>query len=195
MNPIVEAILNRRSIRKYTDAPISPEDLDQILQCGLYAANGGNHQVVRLTAIVGRDLLDPLTELVRGEFLKMTPQEGLYQNIAIRNAHNRPDSYDFSFHAPVVIIASAPLGWPNGMADSASALQNMQLAASALDLGACWVNQLHWLSENSALRSHLEQYGIQKDEEICGSIVVGHPAGQKPPAAPRKAGRTTIISQ
>lgn len=110
MNQIIDAILSRRSIRKYTDEPVSPDDLNQIIQCGLYAANGGNHQVVHLTALARRDLLDQLTALVRGEFLKMPPQEELYQNIAIRNAHNRPDSYDFSFHAPVVIIASAPLG-------------------------------------------------------------------------------------
>ena len=96
MNQIIDAILSRRSIRKYTDEPVSPDDLNQIIQCGLYAANGGNHQVVHLTALARRDLLDQLTALVRGEFLKMTPQEGLYQNIAIRNAHNRPDSYDFS---------------------------------------------------------------------------------------------------
>lgn len=69
----------------------------------------------------------------------------------------------------MVIIASAPLGWPNGMADSASALQNMQVAASALSLGACWVNQLHWLSENPVLRNFLQSYGIGQDEEICGA--------------------------
>ena len=195
MNQIIDAILSRRSIRKYTDEPVSPDDLNQIIQCGLYAANGGNHQVVHLTALARRDLLDQLTALVRGEFLKMPPQEELYQNIAIRNAHNRPDSYDFSFHAPVVIIAGAPLGWPNGMADSASALQNMQVAASALGLGACWVNQLHWLSENPVLRNFLQSYGIGQDEEICGSIVLGHPAGPKPAAAPRKDGRVTIISE
>lgn len=45
-------------------------------------ANGGNHQVVHLTALARRDLLDQLTALVRGEFLKMPPQEELYQNIA-----------------------------------------------------------------------------------------------------------------
>ena len=81
------------------------------------------------------------------------------------------------------------------MADSASALQNMQVAASALGLGACWVNQLHWLSENPVLRNFLQPYGIGQDEEICGSIVLGHPAGPKPATAPRKDGRVTIISE
>lgn len=194
MNQIIKGILNRRSIRRYTDDPVSSDDLDQIIQCGLYAANGGNHQVVRLTAFTNRKLLDEISTLVRGEFLKMTPREGLYQNIAIRNAHNRPNDYDFSFHAPVLIMATAPLGWPNGMADSASALQNMLVAASAIGLGACWVNQPHWLTENSVLRSFLRPYGIRDNEEICGSIVLGHPDGATPTPAPRKEGRVTIIS-
>lgn len=193
MNEIIQGILDRRSIRKYTGQSVSPQDLDLILQCGLYAASGGNHQSARFTVVQNREILDQLICLVREAFLNMTPVEGMYQNIAIRNAHNRPDSYDFTFHAPVLIIVTAPTGWPNGMADSASALQNMQVAASALGLGACWVNQLHWLTENHAVRAHLSSYGIRSDEEIYGSMVLGHPAATKPSPAPRKEGRVTII--
>lgn len=192
MNEIIQAILNRRSIRKYTDQLVSEADLELVLQCGLYAASGGNHQVARFTVLTNRSMLDELAALVRGEFLKMTPEEGQYQSIAIRNAQKRPDSYDFTFHAPVLIIVTAPSGWPNGMADSASALQNMQVAASALGLGACWVNQLHWLTENTAVRTFLSRYGIRDDEDIYGSMVLGHPAVEPPLPAPRKEGRITI---
>lgn len=193
MNEVIQAILDRRSIRKFTEEPVSAEDLELVLQCGLYAPTGGNNQVTRLTVLARRELLDELITLVRGEFLKMTPMEGMYQNIAIRNAHSRPDSYDFTFHAPIAIMVTAPAGWPNGMADSANALQNMQLAASALGLGACWVNQLHWLTENAAIRAFLAPYGLRADEEICGTVVIGHPAIGRPAPAPRKEGRVTII--
>lgn len=192
MNETISTLLARRSIRRFTPQSVSPEELELVLQCGLYAASGGNHQVARLTAITDRGLLDGLAALVRGEFLKMEPQEGQYQNTAILNARNHPN-YDFSFHAPVLVIVTAPKGWPNGMADCASALQNMQVAAFSLGLGACWVNQLHWLTENTALRAHLAPFGLREDEEIYGSMALGHPAVPAPPAAPRKAGRITYL--
>lgn len=194
MNHTIQDILNRRSIRRFSPQPVSQEDLNQILQCGLYAANGGNHQVVRLIAICNRQKLDELARLAREEFLKMPLIEGQYWNTALRKARSAPDQYDFTFHAPVLILAAAPASWPNGMADSASALQNMQVAASALGLGACWVNQIHWLTKNPTIRDHLLQYGIRPEEDIFGSVVLGHPSGEKPAPLPRKAGRITIIS-
>lgn len=43
-----------------------------------------------------------------------------------------------------VISAVAPRDYDNAMADCAMALENVQLAAAALGLGACWANQPHW---------------------------------------------------
>lgn len=193
MNETIQTILERRSIRKYTQEAVSPEDLELILQCGLYAACGGNHQETRFIVVTNRSILDDLICLARNEFLKMTPVEGQYKNKAIISAQKRPDSYDFTFRAPALIIVTAPIGWPNGMADSASALQNMQVAAASLGLGACWVNQLHWLTDNSVIREHLTQFGLRSDEDIYGSMVLGHPTVPKPAPLPRKEGRVTII--
>lgn len=192
MNETIATLLARRSIRRFTPQPVTPEALELVLQCGLYAASGGNHQVARFTVLTDREKLDALAALVRGEFLKMEPQQGQYQNTAILNARNHPN-YDFSFHAPALVMVTAPRGWPNGMADCASALQNMQVAAFSLGLGACWVNQLHWLTENATLRAHLATYGLEEGEEIYGSMALGHPSVPPPPAAPRKAGRITWI--
>ena len=136
MNSTIQDILSRRSIRRFTQEEVSEQDLELILRCGLYAANGGNHQVVRLTAIRDRAKLDELVRLAREEFIQMPIIEGQYWNTALRRARSAPDSYDFTFHAPVLILATAPADWPNGMADSAGALQNMQVAAWALGLGA-----------------------------------------------------------
>ena len=193
MNSTLQDILSRRSIRRFTQEEVSEQDLELILRCGLYAANGGNHQVVRLTAICDRAKLDELARLAREEFIQMPIIEGQYWNTALRRARSAPDSYDFTFHAPVLILATAPADWPNGMADSAGALQNMQVAAWALGLGACWVNQVHWLTKNARIREHLSQYGFQEGEDVYGSIVLGHPDGPRPDPLPRKPGRVAII--
>lgn len=41
---VLNNILTRRSCRKYTDQPVSKEDLDTILKAGIYAPSGMNKQ-------------------------------------------------------------------------------------------------------------------------------------------------------
>jgi nitroreductase len=42
MNPTIETILRRRSIRKYTDQPVEPEKIDLLLQAGMAAPTAMN---------------------------------------------------------------------------------------------------------------------------------------------------------
>jgi nitroreductase len=44
MNEVMKCILERRSIRRYRTEQIKPDELEQILQAGLYAANAGSRQ-------------------------------------------------------------------------------------------------------------------------------------------------------
>ena len=48
-NPVLEALHERRSIRKYTDEPVSREDLTAILQAGRWAPSGLNNQPLPLS--------------------------------------------------------------------------------------------------------------------------------------------------
>ena len=43
-NPVIEAIMSRRSIRKYKDTPVEREKLQLIAECGVNAPNGMNAQ-------------------------------------------------------------------------------------------------------------------------------------------------------
>lgn len=194
MNETIQTLLARRSVRAYTEEPVSREDMNLILKCALYAPSGGNHQEVRFTVVEKRKVLDDLIVIARNEFRQMSVVEGRYWNTAIINAQANPD-YNFTLKAPALVIATAPAGWTNGMADSANALQNMHIAASSLGLGACWVNQLRWLTDNNVMRQYLLQYGIDEGEEIYGSMVFGHPQIPLPKAAPRKPNRITYIRQ
>ena len=66
------------------------------------------------------------------------------------------------------------------MADSACVLENMMLAANALDVGSCWINQLHWLDSYSGMTgehpevdAYLRSLGLKEDETVCGSLSLG----------------------
>ena len=71
------------------------------------------------------------------------------------------------------------------MADSACALENMMIAANALDLGSCWINQLHWLDEEATVRSFMEELGVGKEETVTGALIIGHAVNGLPLREPK----------
>lgn len=191
-NETLTTIFTRRSVRSYQNTQVEENILKTIVEAGLYAASGGNHQTSEFTVIVRPEVLQELTVLVREEFRAMDLIDGAYHNTAVRNSKNNPN-YDFRHGAPVLIIARAKKRWPNGMADSAGSLQNMQLAATSLSLGSCWVNQLHWLTDNSRLRSYLAPFGLLEDETVYGSLALGYFNLPLPRPAPRREDRVICI--
>ena len=80
----------------------------------------------------------------------------------------------FHYGAPVLIVTANKKGYGNAIADSACALENMMIAANALNLGSCWINQLHWLDENESVRSYMEALGLSRDETITGGLILGY---------------------
>lgn len=191
MNEIIDAMVKRRSIRHYLAKQISSDDLDDILTAGLYAANGGNLQHPRFIVVQDPEILSNLVKTVREELMIQEIKEGQYKNKSIKAAQSSED-YNFLFHAPTLIIVISDRSWGNSMADSAGCLQNMQLAVYSLGLGACWVNQLHWLTDILSVRKIVEGLGMSPEEDIYGSMVVGFPANALPSPPARKEGRIMI---
>ncbi len=73
----------------------------------------------------------------------------------------------------------------------------MMIAANALDLGSCWINQLHWLDENETIRRFMYKYGLKEDETITGGLILGYPEGGKPNREPleRKGNPVTWVEK
>ena len=191
MNEIIQNMIRRRSVRRYLPQQISSEDLDLILTAGLYAANGGNLQHPRFIVVQNPETLALLAKTAQQEFKSQELKEGQYKNKSIRAAKASED-YNFMFHAPTLIIVVSDRSWLNSMADSAGCLQNMQLAACSLGLGACWVNQVHWLTDTPSIRTIVEGLGMLPEEDVYGSMVVGYAADPLAAPPPRKEGRIII---
>jgi len=186
-DPVIDTMIRRRSIRKYLDREVPEDLLDQIIQAGLYAPSGGNHQYVRLFVLQGKERLERLNSELCRAFFERKPDSSDYQNKSVLRA--RKSGCHFLFHAPVLISAVSPRDHGNSMADSANALENIQIAAAALSLGACWVNQPHWLTDCTPIREVFEELGMSREEDIFGSVVLGYPAAKITSPPPRKEGR------
>ena len=171
---IEEIIMNRRSVRKFNDKPITDDELAAIVEAGRWAPTGGNCQTVHFLVITNKDVLATLRLRVKEAFSVMELSDDQY--ISIQNSIKlaKQGNYVYDYNAPVLVVVANRRGYPNAIADSACALQNMMLTAESMGIGSCWINQLHWLDENQHIREYLEPLGLGADETICGAVAFGN---------------------
>ena len=154
--------------------------IEKIIEAGRYAPSGSNSQNTHFIVFNEKHILTAMADLVREEFSKMEADQDTY--ISLKHSINASKKGDYVFHydAPVLIVVANKKGYGNAMADSACALENMMIAANALDLGSCWINQLHWLDDNDRIREFMSTYGLKEDETITGGLILGYAAAGLP---------------
>ncbi|NQT49020.1 MAG: nitroreductase family protein [Chloroflexi bacterium] len=144
---VLEAIRDRRSIRRYQSKPIPEDKLQQILEAGCWAPSANNDQPWRF--VVVRE------EKVRKELARVATYGS------------------FLAEAPVgIAVVIDPYGSTHPVEDGAAATQNMLLAAHAVGLGTCWIGSYGAGYEERAK----EVLGIPRDRRLLSLISVGYPA-------------------
>ena len=170
MNEIIKAMEERRSIRKFKAQMPKKEDLEQIVQAGLYAASGKNQQAAMVLAITNKEMRDKLAKT----------------NCKIGGW---PDGFDPFYGAPVVLVVLANKNWVTSIYDGSLVMGNMMLAAHALGLGSIWIHRAKEEFEQEEWKKLLLELGVQGEWEGIGHCVVGYIDGDKPKPAPRKDNR------
>lgn len=89
----LEAILTRRSIRKYTDEPVSQQEEEIILKAAMNAQNGNDRRGWAFVVVRNADSINTLSDCVRpnGEPLHHTPMAIVVcgdMRLAIKNWRN-----------------------------------------------------------------------------------------------------------
>ena len=154
MNEVMNNILTRRSIRKFTDTPISREILDDLVQAALHAPSGMGKQTCKFTVVTNKNAIKRLAE-------------------AIKTTLNRP-GYDL--YCPAAIIIPSNLRDSNwGKEDDACALENIFLAANSYGVGSVWINQLQNICDTPAIRDILNDFGVPADHVVYGMAALGYP--------------------
>lgn len=186
MNETIKVLLERRSVRAYEDKPVSREELDTIVQCGLYAATAMGIQPWHFSVVTDRKVLDAISAA---------------NAVAVLDDPNAPDSlkdsarsgeFDSFRGAPAAILVSGENGNDMTIADCANATQNMAVAAKALGLGSCYIASFK-LCLNAPNGAELKkQAGIPEGYIPYFALAIGH-AAEAPEAAPRRENTVTYI--
>lgn len=176
MNETIRNILERRSIRAYTSEPVKYEDLELIIQCGLYAASGMGRQPWHFTVLKDRALMDRISAVNR-EFLL---------NSSVEEAQKLAASPDFDTWrgATCAIIVS---GDDSEFAayDCSNAAQNMSVAAKSLGLGTRYMVSFKVDMNNPEHQELMKALEIPDGYIPLVALSLGHPA-ETPVHIPRK---------
>lgn len=191
----LEAILSRRSTRSYKPDAVEPEKLQKIIDAGRHAPSGGNNQTCHFLVVQNQEVLKKLAALAEDAFAKMEVTPKTYSSLKMSINLSKKGGYIFHYNAPVLIIVANQKDYGNNMADSAVAVENMFIAANALDLGSCWINQIHWLTDDAEMLSYLRELGLKENERVYASLVVGYAKDGLPARKPlpRKGNEVTFI--
>ena len=120
MDKFNSLLLKRRSIRKYTDQPIAPDDVRLILEAALTAPSSKSVRPWQFVVVEDRDMLARLGEC-------------------------KPQYATSVARAPMAVVVTADMTKSDAWIEDASiAAILMQLQAEELGLGSCWVHCRHF---------------------------------------------------
>lgn len=131
MNEVLKAIKSRRSIRKYRSEQIKQEELEMIIEAGIYAPSGHNLQPWRFTVVQDRKVIEHINDISKK--LMATMEIEWIKKIGLD-----PDA-DITYKAPTLIIVSGKKDVPSSKIDCCAAVGNMLLAAESLNIGSVWL--------------------------------------------------------
>jgi nitroreductase len=160
----LQAILTRRSIRKYKPDGIVMEDVEKILRAGMQAPSARNLQPWHFILIDQREVLDRVPEF--HPYSSMVPE------------------------APAAIVICGDLNEEPSMdyinQNCSAATENMLLAAHALGLGGVWLGIQPREERVEGMRKLLN---LPPDIIPVSMVVLGHPDEKKGPADRYRPGR------
>ena len=146
MQKLIETILSRHSIRKFTGEPINEDDLNTIIKAGMAAPSAMNIQPWSFIVITDKTILNNLCNSL--PYAKMLDRAGA---------------------AIVVCGDSKEANW---VVDCAAATENILLAAHALGYGTVWTAVYKYESRIEPVRKECK---IPKDIIPLNVIPIGVP--------------------
>lgn len=185
MNQTIETILNRRSVRVYSEEQIKQEDLDLIIQTGLFSPSACNTQPWHFTVVQNQKLLEDINVQTKKEMLKCNNE--YFQNMGAN------EKYTIFYNAPTVIFISGEKAAIAPQTDCAAAIENMLLAAESLNIGTCWIGLVKYLLMSEKGAEYIKKLNIPEGYETYYAITLGYKKIQNPKPQPRRENTVSYI--
>ncbi|MFI3322777.1 MAG: nitroreductase [Rikenellaceae bacterium] len=170
-NPVVEAIMARRSIRKYTPQPVSREVMSKIVECGINAPSARNQQPWEVRIVDNAAYLKEINNLYNKT---EGVEEGMFKD------------------APTVAFIAVDPTKPYPDFGCGLLVENMLLAAQSYGIGSvCLGIPIPFLTSDTA-KPFIDKLGFSDGYKLILAVGFGHP-DQSPSAKPRNAEQAKFV--
>lgn len=152
---LMKTMLDRRSIRVFTDEPISDEDLEKILDAGMLAPTGKGIRPWHFIVVTDPAHIKALVGCRKGGPKMLKTATAV---IAVLGDTTKSDTC---------------------IEDSSVVLDHMHLMASSMGLGSCWLQVRLRPSEEDGITTEeflRKRLGFPEELELEAMLVLGHPA-------------------
>ena len=158
---VLENIANRKSVRSFTDEPVSDADIEVLLRAAMAAPTAMNRQPWEFIVLNDRDTLDALAGKLR--YAKMLKEAPLAIVVCAETMMTNREG-----------ATMENMFWEH---DASAATENMLLAAEAIGLGAVWTAA----SDPERSKIIKDALGIEGTIMPLCIVPIGHPAGETAP--------------
>jgi nitroreductase len=179
---VLQAIADRRSIRRYTDRPIAREAIEQIMAATVQAPSAKNQQPWRFVVLEGKAAV-ALAQIMKQSAAGLTEAgedigslawtaavvEQAPASILIYDAAP-PAEIPAAFHEDYRFVMLQSIG---------GAIQTMLLAAQALGLGSLWICDVLYCEHE------ISRWVGHTDDKLVAAVSLGY-AAESPRARPRR---------
>lgn len=181
MNQILNAIKNRRSIRKYKNKPLNKEQIEEVIQAGRLAPSARNMQNWHFTVVTNKNLIKQMSEYVVGK----TIEDPKYHFVRERS---KTLSDPIFYSAPVVIFITADADKWSAI-NCALAAENMMLYAHSIGVGSCFIGMARFIEGSNEIMQNLN---LPEGHEIYATLIFGY-ADEKPDFKKRETDNVSWI--
>lgn len=192
--PLGEAVFTQRSIRRFRPDPLPAEHIQLILAAAVKAPSGGNSQPGRFLVLTDRDTIRAFGALYREAWWAKRRDEGQPWTTReaipaeARTSRAAAQLADEIADAPCIILA---LSTGQGQANSVlPAVQNLMLAARALDIGSV-PTTLH----PQVIERVYALLGIPAEAVLHLCIPLGYPRGRFGPTQRKPLAETAFLDR
>lgn len=189
---LLELMKRRRSIRKYRERQISREDMETILEAGVYAPNAGGGQRSMIVGVRNGELAQKIGRMNLARFDR-SRLAGSYVSREQPSSIDDPSIQNGFYGAPSVCVVFAQKNFLYSVPDAFCCAENMALMATALGISSCIVARGEETFDSAEGAELLRAWGIPENYIARCFVALGYVEGEYPGEKPRRAGRARIV--
>ena len=189
---LLSLIKYRRSIRKYTEQQISTDDLQYILDAGLYAPNAGGGQRSMLVAVHNPEEVERLGRLNVAS-MRRDSLIGGHVSADQPSIIDDPTIKSGFYGAPTVVVVFAQANFLYSIPDAFCCAENMVLAATEKGVSSCIIARAEETFYNDYGKQKMAEWGVPENFVPRCFVLLGYCRGDYPQEKPRKPGRSMIV--